>query len=156
MVLPQPDGPSRVKNSLTMMVSETSSSALTALGPVPKALVTPCISTSLVPASARGAVPAASRGAGLVAALSELARECGSASRPRAKVCIPPVTSNGFADRPPRRSPRNHGRAAIPQSSCRDCRGRRGHCKQDFFGRAGVSAGRLIKNRSFDQNRPQP
>src|SRR3954451_8234615 len=45
VVLPQPEGPSRVKNSLSWMARLTPSSALTV--PAPKVLVTPIASTAL-------------------------------------------------------------------------------------------------------------
>src|SRR4029453_2988070 len=40
-VLPQPDGPSRVKNSFSRMETETLSRAATLPSPVPKTLLTP-------------------------------------------------------------------------------------------------------------------
>src|SRR6185369_12986860 len=49
VVLPQPDGPSSVKNSFCRIVTETLSNATTASGPAPNVLVTFLASTAGIP-----------------------------------------------------------------------------------------------------------
>ena len=96
VVLPQPEGPSSVKNSFERISSETSSRAFTAVGPVPKTLDTFWISTSRTAPSGAAAVDAAELRATVCrcSPTVPLRRNCASARWPEVNACIPAADSS--------------------------------------------------------------